>query len=173
MLLLFGLAGSGKSTQGRILAAKYGWKWISAGQVLRDAKVFDEIMARGELVDDDIVIDLMLNEIKQAKQAGLEVIIDGFPRNEYQAKVLLGKVQQEIKKAVYIEVPKEELWHRLVLRDRQDDTEESVKKRFAIIEQNIYAIISLLESHNIKVAHIDGSGSREQVTERLTKEIEQ
>ena len=43
MVIFFGPAGSGKSTQGRIVADKYGWRWLSVGQVLRDAGEFDEI----------------------------------------------------------------------------------------------------------------------------------
>ena len=63
MIIFFGPAGSGKSTQGRIIADKYGWRWLSVGQVLRDTGEFDEILKKGELVDDKEVVNLMNKQI--------------------------------------------------------------------------------------------------------------
>ena len=48
MIILFGPAGSGKSTQGRLLADKFGWKWLSVGQVLRDSGRFAETLREGK-----------------------------------------------------------------------------------------------------------------------------
>ena len=78
----------------------------------------------------------------------------------------------KIEKVVYIEVPKEELKERIKLRAREDDTPEVVEKRFAIIEQNIYSIISLLKAKNISTVVVNGLGTIEEVTERLRLEVE-
>ena len=47
MIILFGLAGSGKTTQGKILAERHGMEWLSVGEVLRNTGRFDEILKRG------------------------------------------------------------------------------------------------------------------------------
>ncbi len=172
MILLFGLAGSGKSTQGQILAERDNMKWLSAGQVLRDHGGFEEQMAKGELVNDDTMIDLMLKEIKKAKAEGKDVILDGFPRDTYQAEKLVKKIKNEIKKAIYLEVPRDELIKRISLRGRADDTPEAVAKRFEIVEQNICSILSLLEAEKVPVRRINGVGTIEKVAERVAKEVE-
>ena len=68
MFILFGPAGSGKSLQGQILAEKYGWRWLSVGQLLRDQKnpALDKIMKEGGLVDDNFVVNMMHDAIKAA-----------------------------------------------------------------------------------------------------------
>ena len=48
MIILFGLAGSGKGTQGNALAEIFGWRWVSNGEVIRQSGKFDEIINRGE-----------------------------------------------------------------------------------------------------------------------------
>lgn len=88
MIILMGLAGSGKSTQGRILAERLGGEWLSAGQVLRETQdpAMREVMDRGGLVDDGLVIQLMEARMAQAEAAGKPVILDGYPRTVRQAK---------------------------------------------------------------------------------------
>lgn len=147
-------------------------KWLSAGQVLRDHGGFEEEMQKGELVDDNVMIDLMLREIAKAKREDKEVILDGFPRDIYQAEKLVKKIKDEIKKAIYLEVPRDELIKRIKLRGRDDDTPEAIEKRFLIVEQNIYSILSLLESEKVPVKRVDGVGTIEEVTARLAEEME-
>ena len=83
MIILFGPAGSGKGTQGEILAGKYGWRWLSNGQVIRDSHKYDDIINRGELIPDQDVIDMMNAEIAKAHTAGQDVILDGYHRPSF------------------------------------------------------------------------------------------
>ncbi len=173
MIAFFGPAGSGKSTQGRIIADKYGWRWLSVGQVLRDTGEFDDILNAGELVDDATVVRLMNKQIEFAEAEGMEVVLDGYPRDMEQVNILLaepdGKFFDNMKGAIILDVPKEELYKRVQERGRSDDTMEVLEKRFAVFEQNICSILPLLEERNVAIFHIDGTGDFETVTERINK----
>ncbi len=172
MIILFGLAGSGKSTQGRILAEKYGWKWLSVGQVLRDTGEFDNILETGELVDDDVVIRLMTGKILEAESEGKDVILDGYPRDVYQAEWVVKNMAEKIGGAIVLDVPKDELEKRITKRGRSDDTKEALAKRFAIVEQNIYSMLDMIREKGIEVVTVNGVGSFDEVTERLNAAIE-
>ena len=177
MIIFFGPAGSGKSTQGRIIADKFGWRWLSVGQVLRDAGEFDEILKRGDLVDDETVVRLMDKQLEFAEAEGMEVVLDGYPRDTKQTEIMLAnensKFFSNIRGAIVLDVPVEELWDRIKVRGRSDDTEEVVKKRFEIFEQNICSILPLLEKKKVPVFHVDGLGSFEEVTERIIKVVQE
>ncbi|MBR6169045.1 nucleoside monophosphate kinase [Candidatus Saccharibacteria bacterium] len=170
MIVLFGLAGSGKSLQGEILANKYGWRWMSIGQLLRDCNdpVMNETMKRGELVPDEFVVKLMHGEMMKEAEAGRNAILDGYPRDKWQADWIVENGDDKyIDGAIIFDVSREELLHRLELRGRVDDTRESIERRWAIIEQNIYSMIERLEGAGVKIAHVDGEGAIEEVTQRL------
>ena len=173
MIILFGPAGSGKTTQGRLLAEKYGWKWLSVGQVLRETGKFGDILKTGELVDNDEVIRLMNHEIDKADAEGMNIILDGYPRDIEQAKWMeANNFFKKVELAIIIDVPKEELWRRIEERGRNDDTKEAVERRFEIFEQNIYSILPIFENENVKVLKVDGVGEFEEVTKRIMEEIE-
>ena len=168
MIILFGLAGSGKGTQGKALSEIFGWRWISVGQALRETGEYAEIMNRGELVNDDDVNRLMGAQIEKSEAEGYDVILDGYPRDEYQAKWFLSQFAGKLDGAILLEVPKEELYERLALRGRDDDmNKESIDRRFEIAEQNFYSIFDLLKAENIEVQRVNGVGSVEEVTNRL------
>ena len=172
MIILFGLAGSGKGTQGKALAELFGWRTFSVGQVIRDTGEYTDTVNQGKLIPDDDVIRLMNKQIEKAEAEGYDIILDGYPRDEYQAKWMMENMAGKIDGAIILEVPKEELYHRLELRGREDDLEKAaIDRRFEIFEQNICSILPLLEAKNIPVERVDGVGPIEVVTDRLINVI--
>ena len=198
MIILMGLAGSGKSTQGRILAERLGGEWLSAGQVLRETQdsAMREVMDRGELVDDELVIRLMEARMAQAEAAGKPVILDGYPRTVRQAKWVAarpaasggaggaeatGEVEANraagVRAVIWLEVPKEELIRRLQLRGRSDDQDAAaIEERLKIVKENADEVCHILAQKGVRILAVDGLGTPEEVTERVwetvRKEIE-
>ena len=138
MIILFGLAGSGKGTQGKALSELFGWRTLSVGQVLRDTGAFAETLRKGELVNDDEVIRLMNEQIDKLEQEGFDIILDGYPRNVYQATWIMNNMAEKIDGAIILDVPKDELLERLTLRGREDDKDAaSIEQRFKIFIENL------------------------------------
>ena len=172
MIILFGLAGSGKGTQGKALSELFGWRTISVGEAIRQTGEYDEIINHGNLIPDDDVIKIMDKQIAKIESEGFDIILDGYPRNAYQAEYIMQTMADKIDGAIILEVPKEELYNRLALRGRADDLErESIDRRFEIIEQNIDQILSLLQAKNIPVERVSGLGKVEEVTARLVQVV--
>lgn len=170
MIILMGLAGSGKSTQGKILAEELDGVWLSAGQVLRDTDDAEihAIQERGDLVPDSITIPLVFEAIQKIKESEKPIILDGFPRNTAQAKWMADNLATEIEAVIWIEVPKDELIERIKARGRADDqTIEAVRERFRLVEQNICSICAILQEKKVKITKISGLGTVEEVSDRL------
>ena len=172
MIILFGLAGSGKGTQGKALSEIFGWRWLSVGEAIRATGGYEEIINKGDLIPDEEVIKIMNRQIEKSEAEGFDVILDGYPRDKKQAEYITEHMADKIDGAIILEVPKEELIERLLLRGRDDDKDrESIKRRFEIFEQNIYSILPLLEAKNIPVERVDGVGTVEEVTRRLVEVV--
>lgn len=176
MIIFFGPAGAGKSVQGQLLAARNNWRWLSAGQLLRDTHDIDLIkqMQSGKLVEPEKVNHLMVDALKRAKNID-RVIIDGFPRQLSQAKWLIEtqpEHQRSIALVIVLEVPRSELLKRLEVRGRLDDTPEAVDERLKIYRTEIYPILTYLTEQGVNIAHIDGTGSVGQVHDRIMEELE-
>jgi adenylate kinase len=172
MIILFGLAGSGKGTQGKALSEIFGWRSLSVGQAIRDTGDYAEATNKGELIPDEDVIRLMNRQIEKAEAEGFDVILDGYPRTVGQAEYIVNNMAEKIDGAIILEVPKEELFNRLELRGRDDDKEKSsIERRFEIFEQNICSILPLLNQVNIPVERVNGVGKINEVTNRLVDVI--
>ena len=172
MIILFGLAGSGKGTQGKALSEIFGWRSLSVGQAIRDTGGYTEATNKGELIPDEDVINLMNRQIEKAEAEGFDVILDGYPRTATQAEYIVNNMAEKIDGAIILEGPKEELFNRLELRGRDDDKEKSsIERRFEIFEQNICSILPLLNRVNIPVERVNGVGKIEDVTNRLVDVI--
>lgn len=177
MILFFGPAGSGKSTQAQMLVGNYNFNWLSMGQLLRDTDDAEvhEIMKSGALVPIDKV-NQVLDEALIEIPFGQSVILDGYPRQLNQAiwfvdKCKLHKIKIDL--AVNFDVHMEELLERMELRGRADDTKESINKRIAIYHQEIDPILNFLAKNNIKIVTIDGVGLPEDIHQRVVKELKE
>lgn len=175
MIVFFGPAGAGKSVQGQLLAARNGWRWLSAGQLLRDTHDIELIreMQTGSLVDPAKVNELMGDALRRAKNID-RVILDGFPRQLSQAKWLIESQpehERSIALVIVMEVPRAELLKRLEVRGRLDDTPEAVDERLRIYRTEIYPILTYLTEQGVRIAHVDGTGTVGQVHDRIMDEL--
>lgn len=176
MIVFFGPAGAGKSVQGQMLAARNGWRWLSAGQLLRDTRDMGLItqMQSGKLVNSDRVNELMSDAIRRSHSVK-NVILDGYPREMSQAKWLIENRThhgRDIKLVIVLEVPKSELLKRLEVRGRVDDTPDAIDERLKIYRTEMYPILSYLTEQNINIVHIDGVGTVGQIHDRIMEELE-
>ncbi len=175
MIVFFGPAGAGKSVQGQMLAARQQWRWLSAGQLLRDTHDLELIkeMQTGKLVNTEKVNKLMGDALARAKTMD-RVILDGFPRDLSQAKWLIHtqpEHERSIQLVVVLEVPRSELMTRIEVRGRLDDTPEAVDERLKIYRTEMYPILSYLTEQGVNIAHIDGTGTVGQVHDRIMEEL--
>ena len=176
MIVFFGPAGAGKSMQGQILAARQGWRWLSAGQLLRDSHDPEliKIMHEGNLVPHETITHIMGDAIKNAGDMD-QIILDGFPRELEQTQWLVDSETDHGRKiglVVVLEVPREELLKRLAIRGRVDDTPEAIDQRLNIYRQEMYPILGLLSERTIPVVHIDGVGTVGEVHDRIYTELQ-
>lgn len=175
MIVFFGPAGAGKSVQGQILSARHGWRWLSAGQLLRDShdpKLLEE-MSTGALVSEEKVNTVMGEALKRSKDLE-HVILDGYPRQLSQAEWLISQQpehERSIKIVIVLEVPKSEIERRLSVRGRADDTPEVIEKRLNIYRTEMYPILTYLSEQKVYIAHIDGTGTVGQVHDRIEEEL--
>lgn len=175
MIIFFGPAGAGKSVQGQMLAARHGWRWLSAGQLLRDTHDLELIkeMQTGGLVTPERVNELMGEALQRAVNID-RVILDGFPRQLVQARWLIESKKlhdRAIDLVVVLEVPRSELLKRLEVRGRVDDTPEAIDERLRIYRHEMYPILSYFTEQGVNIVHIDGTGTVGQVHDRIMEEL--
>ena len=176
MIVFFGPAGAGKSVQGQILAARQGWRWLSAGQILRDTHDPEivQTMHEGKLISHELITRIMGDAIAKAGDID-QLILDGFPRELPQAEWLVNSKTdhgRDIGLVVVLEVPREELLKRLAIRGRVDDTPEAIDQRLAIYRQEMYPVLGLFSDQHIPVVHIDGVGTVGEIHDRVYAELQ-
>lgn len=185
-IVLFGPPGAGKGTQAVKLLEKYQLVHLSTGDILRgelaaktqlglEAKSY---MDKGELVPDAVVIKMIEGKIDSNADAK-GFIFDGFPRTTAQAEALdamLNKKQVPISVMLALEVEKEELIKRLLLRGkdsgRADDQDQSIiENRIKVYNSETAPVQGYYEAQN-KYKGIHGMGSIEEIFDRLCGAID-
>ncbi len=184
-LILFGPPGAGKGTQAKTLVAERGWVQLSTGDMLRAAiaaqselglKVKD-IMARGDLVSDEIVIALIEERLPEAEAAG-GAIFDGFPRTVAQAEALDRLLEgrgNPIGKVLRLVVDQQELVERMEKRaaeeGRADDTVEAFKNRLETYNAQTAPLIPYYQDQG-KLVDLDGMGGIADVSARINAALD-
>ena len=177
MVIFFGPAGAGKSVQGNLLAARNDWRWLGAGQLLRDSRDPELLaeMSTGKLVNPEIVNKVMGEALDRADDRVQKVILDGFPRQLEQAKWQVehsaNHGNRKIDLVIVLEVPRSEVLRRLEIRGRLDDQPEVIDERLKIYRQEMYPVLNFLNEQGVAIAHIDGTGTVGQVHDRVMEEI--
>jgi len=185
-LILFGPPGSGKGTQSEKLIAKYNFKHLSTGDLLRseiarktplglEAK---KIMDKGELVPDEVVIG-MISSALESNPDVVGFLFDGFPRTSAQAEALdelLNKKNIAINVMLALNVTEEELVKRLLKRGEtsgrpDDNNEQVIRTRIQEYHKKTSAVADHYKKAN-KVVMIKGEGSVNDIFDGLTREID-
>ena len=175
MIIFMGVAGSGKSVQGKTLADHLALPWLSTGEFLRMLIAGDKRrdMVAGKLLDDKEIITLV-QKILTMINAHEEFILDGFPRTTAQADWLLNQVkhgQLHISGVVHLTADEDTVLKRLLGRGRQDDNEEAIRERFEEYEAAIKPILEHFKKADIPVFDIDGDQETYKVQADIRKAL--
>ncbi len=176
MILLMGVAGAGKSLEGRRLADEMGLPWLSTGEFLRMLVSGDRRreMLAGKLLSDEEIIELA-DKIFRIIDTKEEFLLDGFPRTIEQAEWLFAQHKAGLMKitcVLHLEASQEVVLQRLLGRGRQDDTEESIAKRFAEYRAVTMPILHDLANKGVTVHHINAEQSPDEVHADILRALE-
>jgi adenylate kinase len=179
-VVFLGPPGSGKGTQAKFLAERLDVPAISTGEILRTAvrektllgQKAQAIMERGDLVSDDLIVDLIRERIAQA-DARRGFILDGFPRTIAQAEALerlLAEGGDSLSAAVNFRVPDEELTRRMLGRaaeeGRADDRPETIRERLRVYREKTEPLVAFYRKRDL-VADVDGVGTVDEIGSRV------
>lgn len=185
-IILIGPPGAGKGTQAKLLEQALGLPQVSTGDIFRYnlkndtelGKLARTYMDKGELVPDAVTIAMVKDRLAQADVAN-GAILDGYPRNQMQANALdqmLAELGGRIAVVPNIVVDREELIQRVIKRGqiegRADDTEETVRNRMRIYEEQTRPLLEYYQPRGL-VVDVNGQQSIAAVQQELRRVIEQ
>lgn len=170
-IVIFGAPGSGKGTQGEMIAKKYNLEHVSTGELLRNeiknetelGKAAYEYISKGQLVPDATVIG-MIEELIKSTTGVAGFLFDGFPRTVTQGEELDKKLEENnmsISKVLCLDVEENELIERLLnrgkLEGRADDNRETIESRLNVYQNQTQPLIEFYNKQG-KMSVIEGSG---------------
>ena len=183
-IVLLGPPGCGKGTQSKLLVQKNGFVQLSTGDLLREetskknskfGEKVKNLMESGELVPDEIVIDIIVTKVEEFKDKS--VIFDGFPRNLKQATVLddsLQNVSINLDSVIFFEINFDILKERIEKRiketennnQRKDDNVETLVNRIEVFKESTLPIVDYYEKKGI-LSKVDGIKEIEEVYKEI------
>jgi adenylate kinase len=181
-VLLLGPQGAGKGTQAKRISAEYGIPHIASGEILRaemDAgtelgKRVKETIERGDLVSDDLMIELIRNRLEQPDtESGF--VLDGFPRTTVQAEALdsmFGDIGRNFSVAFSLQIPDQIAFDRLRRRARADDTDEAIQRRLDNYHRETEPLIEYYRTRG-NVVPIHANRSENEVFAEIQRALEQ
>ncbi len=175
MIIFMGVAGAGKSAQGKMLADSMAVPWVSTGEFLRMLITGQrrKDMLAGKLLGDQEIIALV-QKIFGMIDLRDEFVLDGFPRTSAQADWLLNQVkhgQLPVTAVVHLTATEEAVKKRLLSRGRQDDTEQAIAARFREYEQTSKPILEDFRHADIPVFDINGEGEVESIHQAIKQAL--
>jgi adenylate kinase len=185
-ILMVAPPGAGKGTQGAVIAAHFDIPHIATGELLRDhvarrtdlGRAVRERLDHGELVPDDIVLDMVRDAFLTAKSNGTGYVLDGMPRNLHQARALY-QVAKDLDMtanvALHLKADDDELIRRLLARaaleHRADDSEDVIRRRLALYHEVTHPIIDWYAARGILVS-VDAMRPPERVARQILTALE-
>ena len=161
MIILMGVAGAGKSMQGRLFADEHGYAWISTGELFRVLVTGKrrQQMLEGLFLSDEETIKL-IDKTLELIDLNEEFLLDGFPRTKAQADWLLDQVKSgrfKLTAIFNLTASPEVVKSRLLARGRLDDTEVAIKKRFDEYQTITLPILDYFKQAGVDVHDIDAA----------------
>jgi adenylate kinase len=184
-LLLIGPPGSGKGTQGVRLSERFGAEHIAAGDLLRHevetqtplGQQVADYLDRGELVPDQLIIDLVMPKLLAAAAAN-GYVLDGFPRSVGQAveaRRLAEREDSAATAAVFLNAPEDDLADRLLKRamteGRSDDTAEVIRTRLRVFNEVTQPLLDFYADRGL-LHIVDATKSVDDVTAAIIDALE-
>ncbi len=177
-LVFLGPPGAGKGTQADLICKDNSLLHLSTGDLLREevasgtdlGKEAESIMNKGELVGDLLVLSIVQKRLSNCDAGWL---LDGFPRNLSQAKLLkdlLEKIAQPIQAVLLLTIDDQILIERMLSRGRKDDNESVISNRLKVYRDQTSPLVNYYEDFGI-LKSVDGCGTVEDVNRRIKKAL--
>ena len=173
--MLMGVAGSGKSTQGRLLADQKGYAWLSSGEILRVLVTGTrrQEMLKGKLLNDIEMIKIF-DKVFDLINPADEFVLDGFPRTLKQAQWLMDQVKAyrlDMTAIFHFKASDEVVKKRLLSRGRPDDTDEAITERFNEYKNVTLPILKWFKDMGATIYDVDASKDAEIIHEEIMSHL--